>query len=53
MKLMKIYSFTQLKDEIKSSYITQKYDDDLSTWRKDKNYKVVKNDSVFNAIKVP
>ncbi|AEY66058.1 peptidylprolyl isomerase [Clostridium sp. BNL1100] len=53
MKLMKIYSFTQLKDEIKSSYIIKKYDDDLNAWRKDKKYKVVKNESVFNAIKVP
>ncbi|EPR13564.1 peptidylprolyl isomerase [Ruminiclostridium papyrosolvens] len=53
MKLMKIYSFTQLKDDIKSSYITKKYDDDLNAWRKDKKYKVVKNESVLNAIKVP
>ncbi len=53
MKLMKIYSFTQLKEEIKSSYITKKYDDDLNAWRNDKKYKVVKNDPVFNAIKVP
>ena len=53
MKLMKIYSFAQLKDDIKSSYITKKYDDDLNSWRKDKKYKVVKNDSVLNAIKVP
>ncbi len=53
MKLMKIYSFAQLKDDIKSSYITKKYDDELNTWRKDKKYKVVKNDSVLNAIKVP
>ena len=53
MKLMKIYSFAQLKDDIKSSYITKKYDDDLNSWRKDKKYKVVKNEPVLNAIKVP
>ncbi|ACL75129.1 peptidylprolyl isomerase [Ruminiclostridium cellulolyticum] len=53
MKLMKIYSFNQLKSDIKSSYIIKKYDDNLSAWRKDKKYKVVKNESVLNAIKVP
>ncbi len=53
MKLMKIYPFAQLKDDIKSSYITKKYDDDLNAWKKDKKYKLVKNDSVLNAIKVP
>ncbi len=53
MKLMKVYPFAQLKDDIKSSYITKKYDDDLNAWKKDKKYKLVKNDSVLNAIKVP
>lgn len=53
MKLMKVYSFTQLKDDIKSGYISKRYEDDLNAWRKDKKYKLVKNESVFNAIKVP
>ncbi|HEX2926924.1 MAG TPA: peptidylprolyl isomerase [Ruminiclostridium sp.] len=53
MKLIKIYSFAELKNDIKSGYITQKYDNDLSTWRKDKKYKVTQNQAVYNSIKVP
>lgn len=52
MKLMKIYTFAELKNDIKSGYVVQKYTNDLNTWKKDKKYKVVKNTAVYNAIKV-
>jgi foldase protein PrsA len=52
MKLNKIYSFNELKNDIKSGYITMKYDSDLAAWRKDKKFKVVKNQTIYNAIKV-
>jgi foldase protein PrsA len=53
MKLNKIYSFTELKNDIKTGYLAKKYEDDLNTWKKDKKYKVVKNEAVYNTIKVP
>lgn len=53
MKLNKIYSFTELKNDIKNGYTNKKYTADLNTWKKDKKYKVVKNLAVYNTIKVP
>jgi foldase protein PrsA len=52
--IMKKPAFSEIKDTtIKRNYIQKRYSDDIAGWKKDKKYSVVKNDKVFDLIKVP
>jgi foldase protein PrsA len=50
MKLYKIFSYDEIKNDIKSSYTSNKYKNELEVWKKDKKFVVVKNKIVYDAI---
>lgn len=52
MKMNKIFSFDDLKNDIKSDYTAKKYQDLLSSWKNDKNCKLIMNKSVYDTITV-
>ena len=54
MKMVKKFTYDEIKSNVKSSYLNTKYTDQLATWRKDTaKYSVVKNSSVLDPITVP
>jgi foldase protein PrsA len=54
MKMKKVFTYDEIKDAVKNSYLSKKYSDDLAGWKKDtKKYAVEKNQKVLDPIKVP
>lgn len=54
MKMQKVFTYDEIKDAVKNSYLSKKYSDELATWKKDiKKYAVEKNQKVLDPIKVP
>lgn len=52
IRLEKIISFEDIKDQVKSDLTEKKYNDLLDQWRNDPRYELIKNDSVFDRMKI-
>lgn len=53
MKMEKMFTYDELKDDVKASFTNKKYSDEVAVWKKDTKYAIVKNQKVLDLIKVP